>query len=123
MNPTARDIPWIVSVDDHVVEPPHVWQDRLPAQLRERGPRVVRMPVERWSPSGGGMAFRAGGEGPDVDTWVYEDLVAPIPQSMACAGLPPEASTTSPSPGFGYRADVDLLVTAIDTSLGSWRSR
>ena len=96
MNPTARDIPWIVSVDDHVVEPPHVWQDRLPAHLRERGPRVVRMPVERWSPSGGGMAFRAGGEGPEVDTWVYEDLVAPIPQSMACAGLPPEASTRGP---------------------------
>lgn len=30
-----------VSVDDHVVEPPGVWQDRLPARLRERGPRVV----------------------------------------------------------------------------------
>jgi predicted TIM-barrel fold metal-dependent hydrolase len=31
----------IVSVDDHVVEPPDVFQDRLPAHLRERGPRVV----------------------------------------------------------------------------------
>ena len=24
-----EDFPKIISVDDHVVEPPHVWQDRL----------------------------------------------------------------------------------------------
>ena len=30
-----------VSVDDHIIEPPHLWQSRLPAALRERGPRVV----------------------------------------------------------------------------------
>ena len=32
----------IISVDDHVVEPPNVWQDRLPAKFKERGPRSVR---------------------------------------------------------------------------------
>jgi len=32
----------LVSVDDHVLEPPHVWQDRLPAAMREAGPRMVR---------------------------------------------------------------------------------
>src|ERR1700722_8787947 len=32
----------IVSVDDHVVEPPSVWQDRLPAKFREDGPRSTR---------------------------------------------------------------------------------
>ncbi|WP_067904626.1 amidohydrolase family protein [Nocardia vaccinii] len=31
----------IISVDDHLIEPPRVWQDRLPAALRERGPRIV----------------------------------------------------------------------------------
>lgn len=31
----------VISVDDHVVEPLGVWQDRLPASLRDRGPRVV----------------------------------------------------------------------------------
>ena len=35
-------IPRIVSVDDHVVEPPDVWSTRLPARFRDRGPRVVR---------------------------------------------------------------------------------
>ena len=33
--------PWMISVDDHLIEPPNVWVDRLPARLRERGPRWV----------------------------------------------------------------------------------
>jgi predicted TIM-barrel fold metal-dependent hydrolase len=33
---------WLVSVDDHVLEPPHVWQDRLPAKFKEAGPHIVR---------------------------------------------------------------------------------
>ena len=41
------DLPKIVSVDDHVVEPPHVWQTWLPEKHRERGPRVER---KRWAP-------------------------------------------------------------------------
>ena len=40
-----RDLPLIVSVDDHVIEPPNVWTERLPAKLREQGPRVVRLPA------------------------------------------------------------------------------
>jgi predicted TIM-barrel fold metal-dependent hydrolase len=32
----------MISVDDHAIEPPHVWQSRLPAKHRERGPRIVR---------------------------------------------------------------------------------
>lgn len=31
----------LISVDDHLIEPPTVWADRLPAEVRERGPRVV----------------------------------------------------------------------------------
>jgi predicted TIM-barrel fold metal-dependent hydrolase len=33
---------WLVSVDDHVIEPPHVWQTYVPASLRDRAPKVVR---------------------------------------------------------------------------------
>ena len=36
------DLPRIISVDDHVVEPPGLWSERLPASKRDRGPRVVR---------------------------------------------------------------------------------
>lgn len=28
----------IISVDDHTVEPPDVWRDRLPRKYREPGP-------------------------------------------------------------------------------------
>ena len=31
----------VISADDHVVEPPHTFEGRLPAALAERGPRVV----------------------------------------------------------------------------------
>jgi hypothetical protein len=37
-------IPPIVDMDSHVVEPPHVWSDRLPAPLREAGPRIEYAP-------------------------------------------------------------------------------
>ena len=30
----------IVSVDDHLVEHPRVWQDRVPAEYREQAPRI-----------------------------------------------------------------------------------
>ena len=32
------ELPKIISVDDHVVEPAHVWQDRLPAKYARAGP-------------------------------------------------------------------------------------
>ena len=42
-----RELPKIISVDDHVVEPSHVWQTWLPEKWRERGPRVER---KKWGP-------------------------------------------------------------------------
>jgi hypothetical protein len=32
---------WIVSVDDHVIEPPDLWLDRVPSRDRDRAPRPV----------------------------------------------------------------------------------
>jgi len=32
---------WLISVDDHVIEPPNVWVDRLPAKYRDVGPRMI----------------------------------------------------------------------------------
>ena len=42
-----RELPKIISVDDHVVEPAHVWQTWLPEKWRERGPKVER---KKWGP-------------------------------------------------------------------------
>jgi predicted TIM-barrel fold metal-dependent hydrolase len=81
----SREVPWIVSVDDHVIEPPHVWQSWLPERFRDRGPRVVRdgSSVE-WVE--GNQVFRKGGDGPTTDWWVYEDLEWCHQMLNACAG-------------------------------------
>ena len=31
----------LFSVDDHIVEPAHVWRDRVPAKYREVAPHVL----------------------------------------------------------------------------------
>ncbi|MCZ7526811.1 MAG: amidohydrolase [Acidimicrobiia bacterium] len=85
---TAREIPRIVSVDDHVVEPPHLWQTWLPARLRDRGPRVERHRL-------GDLRFVGGTQyeytldqgGPECDIWFYEDLVHPHKRHVAAAGF------------------------------------
>jgi predicted TIM-barrel fold metal-dependent hydrolase len=38
--PLQRDMK-IISVDDHVVEHPNLWQDRLPVQHKEVGPKII----------------------------------------------------------------------------------
>jgi len=70
------ELPKILSVDDHVVEPAHVWQKWLPEKHREKGPRIER---KRW----GAFKLKKGAkyemtEDPDGqwgDAWIYEDKV------------------------------------------------
>ena len=57
---TAVDVPWIVSVDDHVIEPPSLWTSRLPASVRETGPRVERLPAGELALAGGGTSSARG---------------------------------------------------------------
>jgi len=66
----------IISVDDHIVEPAHLWQDRLPAKLRGQGPRIERA---RWGDMslGHGAAYHQEmtDDGEWGDYWVYEDRI------------------------------------------------
>jgi len=40
--PEPREVRYtVISVDDHLVEPPHMFQGRLPAHLQDRAPRIV----------------------------------------------------------------------------------
>jgi predicted TIM-barrel fold metal-dependent hydrolase len=32
---------WMISVDDHVLEPGHLWQERVPGKLRDRAPKLI----------------------------------------------------------------------------------
>jgi len=60
----------IVSVDDHLVEHPRVWQDRLPERFKEKGPRIV--------------------EDDGKHMWHYDGIVAPTIGLNAVAGKPRE---------------------------------
>ncbi len=88
------ELPWIISADDHVVEPPQVWQDRLPVADRERGPRVVQDTCETiYDARTRAVSYVRGGVGPTVDWWLYEDNAKVIPKVVACAGYPFEEHT------------------------------
>ena len=82
------EFPKIISVDDHVVEPPTVWGDRLPSKYAGIGPRVVRAPVGEMTFIGGKFSPTMGqaGDGPDVDWWLYEDLQRPLIRLDASVG-------------------------------------
>jgi len=38
----SAPLDWLISVDDHVIEPPNVWQDRVPMGDRDAAPRIIR---------------------------------------------------------------------------------
>jgi len=84
----VREIPRIISVDDHVVEPPDVWQKRLPAKYRDVGPRTMRAPLGPVTFVGGKMTYGVGTDGPLCDWWLYEDLQSPLTRLSAAAGFP-----------------------------------
>ncbi|WP_230204942.1 amidohydrolase family protein [Parafrankia elaeagni] len=66
----------MISVDDHVLEHPRVWLDRLPAKYAEVAPQVVR-------------------EG-DEEYWVYEGKKVPTTGLGASAGRARSEFTTKP---------------------------
>jgi predicted TIM-barrel fold metal-dependent hydrolase len=96
---TPETFPKVISVDDHVIEPPNVWQDRLPARFREEGPRVVRTKIAEMTFVGGRFEYRAAEPGEDgtwCDWWYCEDLRWPQTRLSAAAGYPREEVTVSP---------------------------
>jgi predicted TIM-barrel fold metal-dependent hydrolase len=61
----------IVSVDDHLIEHPRVWQDRLPERFKADGPRIREVDGKH--------------------LWHYDGMVAPTIGLNAVAGKPREA--------------------------------
>ena len=79
------DLPRIISVDDHVVEPPDLWSSRLPARYQDTGPRVVRDRA-KFSFQGGVFSYEKGvADGDWCDWWIYDQLVYPFPKLSAVA--------------------------------------
>jgi predicted TIM-barrel fold metal-dependent hydrolase len=87
MGEPTTEIPRIISVDDHVVEPPTLWSDRLPAKYQDRGPRVERDRA-KFSFVGGKFSFEKGvPDGEWCDWWLYDGLVYPFPKLSAAVGF------------------------------------
>jgi predicted TIM-barrel fold metal-dependent hydrolase len=91
-----NEIPKIISVDDHVVEPAHLFSTWLPAKYRDRGPRseTKRMSVV----FEGGATYKTTftDDGVPGDVWFYEDLVVPLRKNIAAAGFPREEMNLEP---------------------------
>src|SRR5438477_269917 len=67
---------WLLSVDDHVLEPGPIWKERLPAKHRDRGPRLVR--------------------DADGEAWVYDGKRMVTPGLGAVAGKAREEFSFEP---------------------------
>ena len=87
------DIPWIVSLDDHVVEPPDIWTSRLPAKYRDVGPHIVMAPPGQPVLTGGTYQEEPGTEGDPVAWWFYEDHKYSVKRLIAAAGYPADEIT------------------------------
>jgi len=114
VTPAEADLPNIISVDDHVLEPRDLWQRELPARFRDRGPRTVKEKI-RIEFSGGAMQLnRDDPDGHWCDLWLFDDLVLPTGTLHAAAGVPPEEQENLPAvyedfrPGT-YDRDARLL--------------
>jgi predicted TIM-barrel fold metal-dependent hydrolase len=92
------EIPKIVSVDDHVVEPPHVWENWLPEKFRDRGPKIVRRGIRDIDYVGtASYVEHFDDDSPTkVDCWLYEDLVYTHKRMVAAAGYSKEEMTLTP---------------------------
>ncbi|MEM7284998.1 MAG: amidohydrolase family protein [Actinomycetota bacterium] len=90
VTPAEEDLPLIISVDDHVMEPKTLWQEQLPASMRDRGPRVVQEKI-RLEFTGGHYGFhRDDPDGHMCDVWLFEDSVTPTGFLHGPAGVPRE---------------------------------
>ena len=71
------DLNWMISCDDHIIEPQDLWITRLPAEYRDRAPRVVKVGSN--------------------DFWEFEGNRRPMLGLLAAMGNPPEEWTPEPT--------------------------
>jgi predicted TIM-barrel fold metal-dependent hydrolase len=69
----------LISADDHLIEPQHLWVDRVPARDKDRCPRIVEVDGR--------------------EAWLYEDQLTYIPMG-SCRALPGfDEAGYPPAPG------------------------
>lgn len=104
VTPAAEDLPLIISVDDHIMEPQTLWQEQLPPSLRDRGPKVVRKKVQVEFVGGHfNLIENVGDDGVECDVWYFDDLVSPVGLLHAAAGYAPEDQENRPATYDDFR--------------------
>jgi predicted TIM-barrel fold metal-dependent hydrolase len=68
---------WMVSCDDHIMEPPNLWKGRVAAKYEDRAPRVIHEN--------------------GLDYWVFEDRKQPMLGLLTAMGRPREQWTPDPT--------------------------
>jgi predicted TIM-barrel fold metal-dependent hydrolase len=77
-------LPRLISVDDHVLEPPDLWWRRLPRKVRDRGPRVRREKGALLEALYG--RWQTDEDGSWADVWYYDDMIRPLQRGLAQSG-------------------------------------
>jgi predicted TIM-barrel fold metal-dependent hydrolase len=79
-SPAAKlNLDWLVSVDDHVLEPPHLWTSRVASKDRDRAPHMET-------------------DDKGMDFWVYDGKRYPSSGLSAVAGKTKEEFSPEPLP-------------------------
>jgi predicted TIM-barrel fold metal-dependent hydrolase len=73
-----QNLEWLISVDDHILEPPNLWVDRVAAKDRERAPHMESID--------------------GTDYWVYDGKKYPSSGLSAVAGKSKEEFSPEPLP-------------------------
>jgi predicted TIM-barrel fold metal-dependent hydrolase len=85
-----EDLPWFISTDDHMVEPPHLYDGRLPRHLQDRAPKLVHGRVASMGRVGTfDEALVVSEDGQPGDYWTFEGKTLFIQRNGASAGMDP----------------------------------
>ena len=87
------ELPMIISVDDHIVEPADVWTSRMPAKFKDAAPHIVRKDMPEVTFVGGKLTVKEGGGGAPADWWIYEKLQRPLLRVDSAVGVPRDEVT------------------------------
>ena len=78
MTSAEQNLEWLISVDDHILEPPNLWVDRVAAKDRDRAPHMESID--------------------GMDYWVYDGKKYPSSGLSAVAGKSKEEFSPEPLP-------------------------
>jgi predicted TIM-barrel fold metal-dependent hydrolase len=124
---SPTDIPKIISVDDHVTEPPDLWTSRLAQKFQSRAPRVKRDKIKA-HPDARLMQYEIGAaDGQDGDYWIFDEqplkygLLTPITHAIGYEKAMGNYPLTYDSihPGAWIQADrlADMTRNHVEASL------